>query len=149
MLPLSVRQGRHLRRCLLALSSQTRPPESRVYDVFYLLLQKQKLAQRYVPNGYFPLVIKKASVMMLSSCPLGAVTCLGSHAPHHVTLFLRYQKWRDEPTTTQDHRARRPRPRRHDTVTFFISTARANPFDPHTEMSQIELYSLLSKGENS
>jgi hypothetical protein len=25
-----------------------------IHDVFYLFLQKQKLAQRYIPLGYFP-----------------------------------------------------------------------------------------------
>jgi len=38
-------------------------------DVFYLFLQKQKLAQRYIPIVY-PLAIKKLRVMMLLSCPL-------------------------------------------------------------------------------
>ena len=39
-------------------------------DVFYLFLQKTKIAQRYMSTGNLPLVIKKARVMMLLSCPL-------------------------------------------------------------------------------
>ena len=30
-------------------------------DVFYLFLEKQKLAQRYIPAGYLPLVIKNCT----------------------------------------------------------------------------------------
>ena len=36
-------------------------------NVFYLILQKQQPAQRYIPIGYFPL---KAHVIILPSCPL-------------------------------------------------------------------------------
>jgi hypothetical protein len=39
-------------------------------DDFCLFLQKQKLAQRYVPIRYSLVVIKKARVMMLVSCSL-------------------------------------------------------------------------------
>ena len=39
-------------------------------DFIYLFLQNEKKAQRYVPTGYLPLVIQKALVMMLLSCPL-------------------------------------------------------------------------------
>ena len=39
-------------------------------DAFYLFLQKQQPAQRYIPIGYLPPGLKKAHVMMLPSCPL-------------------------------------------------------------------------------
>jgi hypothetical protein len=39
-------------------------------DDFYLFLQKQQSAHRYIPIGYVPRGLKKAHVMMLPSCPL-------------------------------------------------------------------------------
>jgi hypothetical protein len=45
-------------------------------DVFYLFLQKQQPAQRYIPIGYFPLGIKEVKESCKSTCDDAAIMSL-------------------------------------------------------------------------